>query len=97
MLAVNPSLVDMAKAKDAVPDAVLGGEIRAGYTVSYKGTPFFATQDDYSLGRVGNLGASPIGANEKTGTEVLEAYIEYNAGLVAELRKVPLENKGQKQ
>jgi creatinine amidohydrolase len=93
MLAIKPDLVDMSRAQDPVPDTLLSEHIRAGYAVTYKGEPFFATVDDYRLGRAGNLGASPQGANEGIGADVLEAYIDYNAGLIGELRKVSLKNK----
>ncbi|MDR2363013.1 MAG: creatininase family protein [Spirochaetaceae bacterium] len=93
MLAIKPDLVDMTRAKDPVPDTMLSEHIRAGYTITYKGEPFFATSDDYRLGRAGNLGAPPQGANEKTGADVLEAYIDYNAGLIGELRKIDLKHK----
>jgi creatinine amidohydrolase len=88
VLAIRPELVDLARAKDAVPDAILGGEIHAAYSVSYHNEPFFAALDDYSLGRVGNLGASPREANVETGEAVLEAYISFNADLVEELGSI---------
>jgi creatinine amidohydrolase/Fe(II)-dependent formamide hydrolase-like protein len=93
MLAIKPELVDMNRAKDPVPEAILSEHIRAGYSVTYRGEPFFAMVDGYRLGRAGNLGASPRGANERIGADVLEAYIDYNAGLIGELRKIELKNK----
>jgi creatinine amidohydrolase len=90
MLAVNPDLVDMSRAQDAVPDAALGGEIRAGTSLTFRGQPFFAVQDDYALGRVGNLGGPPGEASGELGRKVLDAYIEYNVGLIGELRKIEI-------
>ncbi|MDR2631020.1 MAG: creatininase family protein [Spirochaetaceae bacterium] len=90
MLAIRPDLVDMENARDPVPDTILSENIRAGYTVTYRGEPFFAALDDFALGRAGNFGAPPQGANAKLGADVLEAYIDYNAGLIREMRKVDL-------
>jgi creatinine amidohydrolase len=90
MLAVKAGLVDMSAARDPVPDVVLGGGITAAYTVQCNGKPFWAAMDDWTLGRVGNLGKSPIGANAEYGQKVLEAYIDFSAQLIEELRKVDL-------
>jgi creatinine amidohydrolase/Fe(II)-dependent formamide hydrolase-like protein len=46
--------------------------------------------DDWTLGRVGNLGKSPIGANAEYGQKVLEVYINFSAQLIEELRAVDL-------
>lgn len=93
MLALRPDLVDMSLARDSLPDAPLSENIRAGYYMSYKGQPFSAAMDDFALGRLGNLGASPVGAKAETGNAVMEAYIDFNAGLTGELRKIQLKDK----
>jgi creatinine amidohydrolase len=92
MMAIKPELVDLSRARDPVPDTILSENIRAGYALTYRGEPFFAALDDYRLGRIGNIGAPPQGANEKLGAGVLEAYIDYNAGLIEELRKINVNN-----
>jgi creatinine amidohydrolase len=92
-LSLRPELVDMGRAADSVPDAFLSEHIRAGYETTFKGQPFFAAVDDYALGRAGNLGASPAGASAELGRDVLEAYIDYNAGLIEELRKIHLKKR----
>jgi creatinine amidohydrolase/Fe(II)-dependent formamide hydrolase-like protein len=91
MLALRPDIVDMSMAANSVPDAPFGSNIKAGYQVSFKGTPFFATFDDYSLGKVGNLGTTPHGANEEIGHKVLDTYVNFNVELLNELRSIDLD------
>lgn len=90
MLAVNPALVDMRSAKAPPAPVHLTENIAVGHCTSYKGVAMFATLDDYKLQKIGNLGESPIGANGELGTELIDAYVDFNVGLVGELRKIEL-------
>jgi creatinine amidohydrolase/Fe(II)-dependent formamide hydrolase-like protein len=93
MLAVDESLVDMTAAHPAAPDVRLSENISYGYSVKYKGVPMFLPVDDYASMQPGNLGLAPVGANAEVGRQVLEAYIDFNVGLVGELRTVEINEK----
>lgn len=40
--------------------------------------------------KVGNMGREPWGANAALGQAMMDAYVEYNVGLCAELREIKL-------
>lgn len=87
MMAVNEEIIDMSKAQ-AGPVNGLTSEIAYTRGWTYKGAKIPIPVDLYGQQKIGNVGRPPFGANKELGLEMMEAYVEYNVGLVQELRKI---------
>jgi len=55
-----------------------------------KGTSLYFPVDLYKAGKEGCFGMAPDGANAELGKTMMEAYADFNAGLIEELRKINL-------
>jgi len=90
VMAVNESIVHIGQAQPAAPDVQLGGGISYGLLAKYKDISLFLPADDYRLMKPGNLGLPPADANPELGRRVLDAYVDFNVGLLTEMRRVNL-------
>ncbi len=86
MMAVNADTVDMTKARAATVSDLTDGITATGYRGVRIGLPIPLDKRQ----KVGNMGRPPFGANKELGQAMMDAYIEYNVGLCAELRKIKL-------
>ena len=53
-----------------------------------KGTGIYFPADLYKLGKVGCFGADPQKATPELGQAMMNSYVDFNAGLIEELRKI---------
>jgi creatinine amidohydrolase/Fe(II)-dependent formamide hydrolase-like protein len=87
MMGVNESLVDLGQAK-AAPVNPLSGEIVYEHGWHYRGAPIPIPVGIEKVHKYGNVGNPPFGANAALGRQMIDAYVEFNVGLVGEMRKM---------
>ena len=87
MLAVNPGLVDLSKAK-AGPVSPLTGRIEYGRGWRYAGASVPMAMDLSKVHKHGNLGNPPFGANAELGRKMMDAYVGFNVALAKEILKM---------
>jgi len=89
VLAIDETLVDMAKAK-TVPRKNLTGELTFADGLQFRGVKLPVSISLDRLTPLGNYGAEAEKATAELGGKMREAYIEYCVGLARELRKIIL-------
>ncbi len=85
MMGIDASTVEMSRAQEPpeIPDLTAGlpgGKFR-GVRVPLP-IPLDKRQ------KLGNMGRPPAGANKELGKAMIDAYVDYNVGLIEELRKI---------
>ncbi len=87
MMAVNPDIVDMAKARVA-PTSFLSEGLAAGGYRGVSVTLPIPSHKRQAGQKVANRGREPWGANAELGKAMIQTYVDYCVGLAAELRKM---------
>lgn len=85
MMGVNASLVEMSRAQKPPETASLTAGMVGG---KFRGVRIPLPIPLDKRQKMGNMGRPPAGASEEVGKAMIDAYVDYNVGLVEELKKI---------